>query len=46
MWSLRKRRHLRYPSVEAWFKGEGLAGAVFTAADPVVRGFEVKYTWP
>ncbi len=24
MWTLRGKRHLRYPSLEAWFQGEGL----------------------
>ena len=37
MWPLRTKRHLRYPSVEAWFKGEGLKEPVFKIADPVER---------
>jgi hypothetical protein len=37
MWSLGTKRHLRYPSVEAWFKGEGLTEPVFKIADPVER---------
>lgn len=37
MWPLRTKRHLRYSSVEAWFKGEGLTQGVFAIADPVER---------
>jgi hypothetical protein len=37
MWPLPTKRHLRYPSVEAWFKGEGLTEAAFKIADPVER---------
>jgi hypothetical protein len=37
MWTLGTKRHLRYPSIEAWFKGEGLTEPVFKIADLVER---------
>ena len=43
MWPFRKKPHLRYPSilhypsVEAWFEGEGLTVPVVKIADPVER---------
>jgi len=37
MWSLRTKRHLRYPSVEAWFNGERLTEPVFKITDPAER---------
>ena len=37
MWPFRTKRHLRYPSVEAWFKGEGLTVGVTRIADPTER---------
>jgi hypothetical protein len=33
----RKKRHLTYPSVEAWLKGEGLTTSIVQIADPVER---------
>src|SRR4051812_49123269 len=37
MWCLRKKRHLRYRSLEAWFKGEGLKDPFSAIADPAER---------
>lgn len=37
MWPFRTKRYLRYPSVEAWFEGEGLTVGVVKIADPVER---------
>jgi hypothetical protein len=37
MWPFRTKRHLRYPSVEAWFKGEGLTKPISKISDPVER---------
>jgi hypothetical protein len=37
MWPLQTKRHLRYPSLEAWFKGEGLTDPLFKIADPAER---------
>ena len=37
MWPFRTKRHLRYSSVEAWFKGEGLTEPLIKITDPVER---------
>jgi hypothetical protein len=37
MWPFRTQRHLRYPSIEAWFEGEGLTEPIIKIADPVER---------
>ena len=37
MWPFRTKRHLGYPSIEAWFKGEGLTEGIVEIADPVER---------
>jgi hypothetical protein len=37
MWPFRTKRHLRYSSIEAWFKGEGHTEGVVEIADPVER---------
>src|SRR5262245_42541749 len=42
MWPIRTKRHLRYPSVEAWIKGEGLAEPVFKIADPLERDRRIR----
>jgi hypothetical protein len=37
MWFFGGKRHLRYPSLEAWLKGEGLTEPFSANADPVER---------
>jgi hypothetical protein len=37
MWPLRRKRHLRYASLEAWFEGEGLNTPIVKITDPVER---------
>jgi hypothetical protein len=37
MWPFRIKRHLRYPSLEAWFTGEGLKDPFSPNADPAER---------
>jgi hypothetical protein len=34
MWLWSQKRHLRYRSLEAWYKGEGISGSLFQIADP------------
>src|ERR1044072_81075 len=41
MWPFRIKRHLRYASVEAWFKGEGLKTPFIQIADPVERDHRI-----
>lgn len=42
MWRFVTKRHLHYPSVEAWFKGEGLTEPLIRIADPVEREYRIK----
>ncbi len=37
MWPFQTKQHLRYPSLEAWFKGEGLTEPLFKIADRTER---------
>jgi hypothetical protein len=37
MWPWRKKRHLKYPSLRAWFVGERIASPLSQIADPAER---------
>ena len=37
MWPFPTKRHLQYPSIEAWLQGEGIKERVFEIADSVER---------